>query len=302
MGVGGSGLSEPCCCTADEITCDELKERSSPVNVLFEGDCHEPGWPAKSTLIQEPRVSSANKSSRLSKLQQLGVLTKCSTRQKANEYVSDPRDPIDVEFANILKNLSTEARDVLTLRHDAPGKYEIDGRPCTVYREMFCRSLLVHEEEVDVANAADLPLWQYMQLAASVVLDFQRTRPRLLTFVQGDVSKDLHSVSEAEREASMRLACVQAGVWEGAEPPPLLPPSSPRHQSLSLGATVACSNSNISISSNPSSMSARRVCPPCPIGGSSLAPLGLGPGVVYSASNTSAASNSSHSLRRAIAS
>lgn len=196
-------------------------------------------------------------------------------QQKADHYIYDPKDPIDVELFEILKGLSTEARNTLLLRRITPGRYEIDGRPCTVYREQHSRRLMVHENEVDGTDLSDASLLQYLQLAASVALESLQgtravTRPGVLTF---DAPSDRKDVGDSERPTAMRLACVQAGVWEGEEPPPLVP--------ATLGPAVAYSGSNRSAASTPGSPRLNSV------------PLGLGPAVVYAGSNKSAASHRS---------
>jgi hypothetical protein len=146
----------------------------------------------------------------------------CS-QQRADRYIADPRDPIDVEVAETLKPLSVDARQKLELRRLIPGKYIIDSRPCEIYRKSTIndRGLWVHEAEVCGEDVIDMPLGQYLHVAASVAVQLQSgkdsCRKQAATFVQEDCDTDEGKMT------AMKLACVQAGVWHGDTPPPLNP-------------------------------------------------------------------------------
>jgi len=115
-------------------------------------------------------------------------------QQKANQYIHDPGDSIDMEVFLTLKGCYNLG-NTMALKRVTYGKYEINNRPVTVYWER-CRSatggsskqLYVHEDEVDGTGVvADIPLRQYLQSAANVTLGippranavhFTPTKPR----------------------------------------------------------------------------------------------------------------------------
>jgi hypothetical protein len=281
MGVGYS-IAYDHCCASDEITCDEIKESGRCEGVMFTEGTTELPAAVKVKSSETPRAARPSPS----KVQDRSILTDLTEpKQRASSYTFDPRDSIDVEVHRILRGLTAEARSLMSLRRIAPGKYEIDGRPCTIYYERQSESLLVHEDDVIGVDSYDMSIHQYFQLAASVAIDSRRKRPRTLTFLHLDASNtDINDVADSERSTAMRFACVQAGVWEGDEPPPLIVAGShvpaPRKEPAPLRLRPASLRS----ASEPPSI---RLGRPVGYSSSDVTPIGLGHPVAYSSLNRS---------------
>lgn len=126
-----------------------------------------------------------------------------------DRYVADRTDTLDVEMARALASLGNEAASTLSLRRLATGRYEIDGRFVTLWRNgngsVFARESTLGSDaplQGTSGEGDEAPLPELLWQLASIAERLQSPR-RTLTFPEA------HAFG-GDRFRSMELACKQA--------------------------------------------------------------------------------------------
>lgn len=127
---------------------------------------------------------------------------------KAYAYKPNMADGIDVEVQKALRILSPEASQLFALRCIEPGKYEVEGRTVDVYWGI--NGLLVHENVGDGLSIGDMPLQDYINLAAAVAMDLQRLAKNDTFLTNGVGLTHDPMLSGDQRYEAMQIACMQA--------------------------------------------------------------------------------------------
>lgn len=131
---------------------------------------------------------------------------------KAYQYKPDMADPIDIEVHRALRSLSPEASQLVALRCVEAGRYEIEGRTCSVY--WASSGLQVHEDGIG-ASIPDLALLAYINLVANVSVDLQRLAKNE-TFLSAGAATHDPKIDGDDRFRAMQVACMQAKIREEA--------------------------------------------------------------------------------------
>lgn len=133
----------------------------------------------------------------------------------AQRYHCDPTDPIDRTVSEVVQAADERTAACVDVLRISPGQYCINDRLCQLYFDKLSHgsTLFVHDESgSDDGFNSDMPLPQYLEAAAD-------TPPGE---VPGEDADGSYESVKSRREMAMKLACSEAGLWEGEDPPPLV--------------------------------------------------------------------------------
>lgn len=127
-------------------------------------------------------------------------------------YHAHPGDPLDEGLVHSLKFLDEYSKATLILRRLQQGRYEIDGRLCTLrFDEYDVKEILVWEDGSD----EELLLPAYLNQAANVAVSLSKplsAKARQPSFSAYDAagSRLNEDIDDYSRTHSMEVACMQA--------------------------------------------------------------------------------------------
>lgn len=140
---------------------------------------------------------------------------------RANKYVAQASDKIDVEVKRNLFYLDCGASKQLCIWRKRKGIYQIDGRQVAMYwratsDDEESQELYVHEEVAGSSDADDMPLSLYLKQVANVLTSTKMRNAMTFMDLGTDLSlKQLYSSYGSfskDRDKAMRTACTQAAI------------------------------------------------------------------------------------------